>query len=410
MFFEEELVEDFYIYKYQFIDELNYIFSPEDVYCDKELMHKQIDVVKYHFLQEGWEGDGNIGIIWIPPFLDESYDNNCGICIWHVKQNNDGISYLASKKELKSDRLNFNFEVELKKEINESEDFNKFVEVTITEAAKNDLISQLDKLIEKLQEAYKLNNSKNLSDDLYNSLVVYIQNEIIADFNVFLDECYLKFLIHVLNDNNSDNIKLRPIKTNIKLDEISMNSELGYAMPEMVIKQVITNCWRDYKFLSFNEKLINVIKYVGYNCDENLKKEIIKHVTYEEIMYLIKEAERFANDFNEYIKKRMKSREAKKDNYRDMKELSKYIYYLLYEEKFEEVELNTKSARFIVYEGHPLKVNYEDSTIEELYMMLDQCGGKVECNEIIFYKINNEYITKNDIMTKTEEISTVIEI
>lgn len=45
------------------------------------------------FRDAGWEGDGEINCIFVPPCLFGG-DGWCGI-IYHVKQSNDGISWLA---------------------------------------------------------------------------------------------------------------------------------------------------------------------------------------------------------------------------------------------------------------------------------------------------------------------------
>jgi hypothetical protein len=46
------------------------------------------------FTDAGWEGDGTIEVFWIPPFMFESPDST-GIFLWHVKQNNNGTSWLC---------------------------------------------------------------------------------------------------------------------------------------------------------------------------------------------------------------------------------------------------------------------------------------------------------------------------
>jgi len=61
------------------LDDLTFIRKPADVDRDWrrslpfpaiEDLDGTIEAVKRRFLQEGWEGDGEIGIIWIPPFVD----------------------------------------------------------------------------------------------------------------------------------------------------------------------------------------------------------------------------------------------------------------------------------------------------------------------------------------------------
>ena len=59
------------------------------------------------FTRAGWEGDGNIGLIWIPPFLGGGCGGTSGFYLWHVKQSKDGTSWIASPVVLpdEDDRL-----------------------------------------------------------------------------------------------------------------------------------------------------------------------------------------------------------------------------------------------------------------------------------------------------------------
>ena len=324
-------------------------------------------------------------------------------------------------------------------------DTQEYIDITIIETIAENFISELDKLKQKLEEAYKLRQDDILTESLYESIITYIQGDVIANLNVFMDESYLKYLLHVLNDNNPDNLKLRPIKSNIRLDDISMNYEKGCNISWMVIQQIVTNCWQDYKFLNFKEKFLNITKPVDYVCNLNTKEEIFKHVlirncyqhhegeltddalkligkdkiyirsnndskleikkwaiiklTYEEVEHLIDAMSEFASDYNQHIARRMKVREKKKDTSRHMRELINYIYYLQYEENVDDIVVKTREAYFTVFESSTFKVNYEESSAEELYQLIDECGGEAECNGVIFKKIGDKYEAEYNIPT-----------
>jgi len=49
------------------------------------------------FIEAGWEGDGDIMAFWIPPFMFRSPDT-MGLHVWHVKQDNNGTSWLCAHK------------------------------------------------------------------------------------------------------------------------------------------------------------------------------------------------------------------------------------------------------------------------------------------------------------------------
>lgn len=98
------------VYKYHYIDlrpdikdntfELYKAFYWEDFsYYGDEFMEEQYDhtrsQVSKAFVKAGWEGDGKIQLIWIPPFINTGFEGDMGSLIWHVKQSNNGTSFLA---------------------------------------------------------------------------------------------------------------------------------------------------------------------------------------------------------------------------------------------------------------------------------------------------------------------------
>jgi hypothetical protein len=97
--------DDYIIYSYQHIAILLFFHLIENVFEQSEKLDLYIKRIMERFTEKGWEGDGKINILWIPPFLDESEDHSYGSIVWHVKQNNDGISWLAVPKMLTSSRI-----------------------------------------------------------------------------------------------------------------------------------------------------------------------------------------------------------------------------------------------------------------------------------------------------------------
>lgn len=82
-------------YSYMYIDYLegfNKVASNGDVGKLVEVLHEQ-------FRDLGWQGDGEIGYLWLPPFCFKRPETG-GHLIWHVKQKSDGISYIVSDKKL----------------------------------------------------------------------------------------------------------------------------------------------------------------------------------------------------------------------------------------------------------------------------------------------------------------------
>lgn len=80
---------------YEWIDNLNFTLKPSECFSNHEAY---IAVAKQLFLDAGWDGDGEVELMWIPPFAvkKETVTPNLGVTIWHVKQEEDGISWLLS--------------------------------------------------------------------------------------------------------------------------------------------------------------------------------------------------------------------------------------------------------------------------------------------------------------------------
>lgn len=93
-------LDSFELIAYEWIDNLNFTLNPKD-YLDKA--EDYIQKAKERFLNAGWYGDGEIGLMWIPPFMfqgTKTAEFTNGVIIWHVKQQEDGISWILSPIKL----------------------------------------------------------------------------------------------------------------------------------------------------------------------------------------------------------------------------------------------------------------------------------------------------------------------
>lgn len=96
-------LQEFEVTSYECIDNLHFTLNPKD--CIKNA-DEYISIVRQRFLQKGWEGDGDIELMWVPPFILKHKKQGSlykGVTVWHVKQVNDGISWLLYPKELFDD-------------------------------------------------------------------------------------------------------------------------------------------------------------------------------------------------------------------------------------------------------------------------------------------------------------------
>ncbi|MCW3465014.1 hypothetical protein [Chitinophaga nivalis] len=91
-----EALREFHLTAYEWIDNLHFTADPH-VYLTNAAAY--LTVARELFLAAGWDGDGEIGLIWIPPFMlhEMAFQEDArGVIIWHVKQEEDGISWLLS--------------------------------------------------------------------------------------------------------------------------------------------------------------------------------------------------------------------------------------------------------------------------------------------------------------------------
>lgn len=86
----------FFKNSFEWIDNLNFTLDPADCL---ENAAEYIKVAKAIFTEMGWYGNGDVQLMWIPPFMFDGIHTqrfSKGITVWHVKQKEDGISWILS--------------------------------------------------------------------------------------------------------------------------------------------------------------------------------------------------------------------------------------------------------------------------------------------------------------------------
>lgn len=99
-------IEGSHLYNFEWIDNLNFLRPPADLITDCSRRKRIEAAVARRFSSEGWEGTGKLSILWLPGFV---FPMKCdipeeGILMWHVKQHEDGISWLLSPIPLPFER------------------------------------------------------------------------------------------------------------------------------------------------------------------------------------------------------------------------------------------------------------------------------------------------------------------
>lgn len=95
------------LYGYESIDNLHFLLEPEEVIRDVSRCNGLCDAVVRRFKDGGWDGTGCLSLLWIPSFVFpvEAAVGSEGIVVWHVKQHEDGVSWLLSPVALPFEEL-----------------------------------------------------------------------------------------------------------------------------------------------------------------------------------------------------------------------------------------------------------------------------------------------------------------
>jgi hypothetical protein len=92
-----ESIRAFHRYSFECVDNLLFVRRPSELLSTARAA-AYVAVARETFLAFGWAGDGEIGLLWVPGFTFPIPTDHrfLGAAVWHVKQENDGISFLLS--------------------------------------------------------------------------------------------------------------------------------------------------------------------------------------------------------------------------------------------------------------------------------------------------------------------------
>ncbi len=94
-----ETLRTFKVLRYEWIDNLCFTLDPRECLDTPD---QYIKIAEELLSNAGWDGVGVIELMWIPPFMFYGYstkDFTVGVTVWHVKQNDDGISWILHPKK-----------------------------------------------------------------------------------------------------------------------------------------------------------------------------------------------------------------------------------------------------------------------------------------------------------------------
>ncbi|HEY7157929.1 MAG TPA: hypothetical protein VH575_28485 [Gemmataceae bacterium] len=279
---EASVIHGYYVYEYTFLDDLQFIKPPGDVFAfeDPVRLNQVTEAVKKKFLDAGWEGDGDIGILWLPPFVDAGVEDTWGTYIWHVKQSNNGISFLASSYPLEFARL-----AEQNRNIGEiTKPRGRPVNIVETGVSclRRDVQSLKAQLSENLRHVRSLPAEKTV-DSIVSDLLIHYQGLMVRALTEFLDDCYLRFLIEVINNGNKSKIKLQKAKVQIDPNRYLPDEDPDYPIDEggtqwLTVQGLITDLWKTYKFEPYKMKVQMLFGAIDFKLDDSVRAELMKHV------------------------------------------------------------------------------------------------------------------------------------
>ena len=264
-------MEEYSVYSYHFIDDLRFIRPAKKVLVEDglilEIVNKKINSIKKLFKKNGWEGDGEIGIIWLPPFLDDR--NFIGQYLWHVKQGNNGTSFIACPNDASIGILRDSKDhVDIAKCIKEdTEEFVRYLECMTNQL--NDEIGCINNISEL-----------NVRDGIKKKVLIATHDDLVAKLQRQMDQYYLD-LLQERYINHNPRVKLEEIKK-INFKEYQNESEFyGEKKHEKMFRinlNLISAIWNSYVSSGFNEKFIYLMKSVRFSYDKNKINLIKTHV------------------------------------------------------------------------------------------------------------------------------------
>ena len=267
-------VEHYYVYSYEHLDDLTFIRPPEAVDEDAEfrqaLCHLQADI-KALLSCHGWEGDGDLGIMWLPPFVDVGVEDTWGTYVWVVKQYNNGTSFIASPFELPFNRLH--------RQNRDHMVWDGMVPEGILRVSREGLAEQLDEIVPALEQDLVAIAALPVGSTVATHLFWSAPKGIWSQHSLaYLDDCYLRILIEVISDGNKSGLKLRKSRANLNPGNYLPDDFEGDVDGFFTLNGVISDMWATYKFEPFTLKLDMLLKPVGFAAEDSIVFELRKHV------------------------------------------------------------------------------------------------------------------------------------
>jgi len=266
-------VPNYFTYSYEHLDDLSFLRDPAEVFREhdcEEHLSSWLQAIGELLKKAGWEGDGELQILWFPPFADIGIEDTWGTYVWVVKQDNNGTSWIASSIELPYARLRSQNEnravwggrIARSVTRGDTEAFRKQVA-----AERKSVVSDLASVTSGSQSAVQ-------------RITEHSHAQLVQIFFSYLDDCYLQVLQEVLIRGNSSGLKLR--KASVRLDPMDYLPD-GHDGNEgsgtwFTLRGIVSDMWHAFMFEPFEQKAEMLFRPLAYKPDPSLHFELRKHV------------------------------------------------------------------------------------------------------------------------------------
>ena len=147
---------------------------------------------------------------------------------------------------------------------------------------RRDVQSLKAQLSENLRHVRSLPAGKAV-DSIVSDLLIHYQGLMARALTEFLDDCYLRFLIEVINNGNKSKIKLQKAKVQIDPNRYLPDEDPDYPVGDagsqwLTVQGLISDIWKTYKFEPYKMKVQMLFGAIDFKLDDTVRAELMKHV------------------------------------------------------------------------------------------------------------------------------------
>jgi hypothetical protein len=267
-------VDSFFVYSYHHLDDLEFLRDPVPVLADvwgAKNGDEWLSSVAGLFRRHGWEGDGELRILWLPPFVDVGVEDTWGTYLWVVKQRNNGTTFIASPIELPFRRL--------LAQNTERPVWKGLVPVGKASSARETLVDTVAKIDSELDaDLLAIAASGEREQWVRSALLERAQGRLVQALHEFFDDCYLKLLIDVITEGNRSGLKLKKSSVRLVPSEYVPDDGSNDTDGWFTLRGLVSDMWHDYKFQPFDSKVDMLFSPVNFPKEPSTLLRLRQHV------------------------------------------------------------------------------------------------------------------------------------